>query len=95
MKQPIFLIDGKKLECFTEPPAIYLWTITQAFYDDNSVLFISIHQDSLYPLKSGPVTDIGVGKGEGNTLHSSSFLCFIFSLFFTAIHNWFLPKKQT
>lgn len=79
----------------------------QAFYDDDSVLFISIHQvrnlsrillakwisfwwiydsqinalsqcllywvnvsqDSLYPPKSGKVTEIGKGKGEGFTIN--------------------------
>jgi acetoin utilization deacetylase AcuC-like enzyme len=39
---------------------------TQAiFYDDPSVLFISIHQDGLYPRDTGTLAEIGSGKGEG------------------------------
>lgn len=39
---------------------------TQAmFYDDPSVLTISVHQDNLFPVNSGPITDTGHGKGDG------------------------------
>jgi len=39
---------------------------TQAiFYADPSVLFVSLHQDGLYPADSGPSTDIGTGSGTG------------------------------
>src|SRR5260370_1537374 len=39
---------------------------TQAiFYEDPSVLFISIHQDGLYPRDSGTLAETGRGKGEG------------------------------
>lgn len=36
-----------------------------AFYGDPGVLFISLHQDALYPQGSGPADDSGVGAGEG------------------------------
>ena len=36
-----------------------------AFYDDPSVLTISIHQDNNYPPQSGAITDTGSGSGEG------------------------------
>lgn len=35
------------------------------FYDDSSVLTISIHEDSLYPYNTGAVEDSGSGAGEG------------------------------
>ncbi len=40
-----------------------------AFYDDPSVLFVSLHQDNLYPLNSGLVGQSGEGKGEGYTIN--------------------------
>ena len=40
-----------------------------AFYDDPSVLAISIHQDRLYPLESGALEERGEGKGEGANLN--------------------------
>jgi len=36
-----------------------------AFYDDPSVLTISIHQDGCFPPGSGPVDRMGEGPGEG------------------------------
>jgi len=36
-----------------------------AFYDDPSVLFISLHQDGLYPEGSGPETEVGGGAARG------------------------------
>jgi acetoin utilization deacetylase AcuC-like enzyme len=39
---------------------------TQAiFYDDPSVLTISLHQDNLFPAASGSIGENGVGKGTG------------------------------
>jgi acetoin utilization deacetylase AcuC-like enzyme len=39
---------------------------TQAiFYEDPSVLFISIHQDGLYPRDTGTLAERGSGRGEG------------------------------
>jgi len=39
---------------------------TQAiFYDDPSVLFISLHQDGLYPRDTGTLAERGTGRGEG------------------------------
>ena len=35
------------------------------FYDDDNVMFISIHQERTYP-GTGPITEVGIGKGEGN-----------------------------
>ncbi|MGD9710781.1 MAG: class II histone deacetylase [Thermomicrobiales bacterium] len=40
-----------------------------AFYADDSVLFVSLHQDNLFPTGSGKVTDTGAGKGEGFTIN--------------------------
>ena len=36
-----------------------------AFYEDDSVLFISIHQDGLEPIGRGSKEDTGTGKGKG------------------------------
>lgn len=36
-----------------------------AFYDDPSVLTISVHANELYPAGRGHVEDVGVGAGEG------------------------------
>ena len=40
-----------------------------AFYEDNDVLFISIHQDGLEPIGRGIKEDIGKGKGKGFTVN--------------------------
>ncbi len=40
----------------------------QAFYDDPSVFYFSIHQHPLYP-QSGRAHEIGIGKGKGFTLN--------------------------
>jgi len=40
-----------------------------AFYEDDSVLFISLHQDNLEPIGRGKKEDIGRGKGEGFTIN--------------------------
>lgn len=40
-----------------------------AFYDDPSVLAISIHQDRLYPWESGGLEERGEGRGEGYNLN--------------------------
>ena len=40
-----------------------------AFYDDPSVLTISIHQDNNYPPHSGAITDSGSGEGEGYNIN--------------------------
>ncbi|GFR46729.1 hypothetical protein Agub_g8352 [Astrephomene gubernaculifera] len=40
-----------------------------AFEADPRVLFISLHQDSNYPLGSGAVTETGVGPGEATTIN--------------------------
>jgi acetoin utilization deacetylase AcuC-like enzyme len=40
-----------------------------AFYEDPSVLTISIHQDNLYPQNSGGVGDNGAGRGVGYNLN--------------------------
>lgn len=41
----------------------------QAFFEDDRVLFISIHQDCNYPLDSGHVTENGSGKGLYHTIN--------------------------
>ena len=40
-----------------------------AFYEDDSVLFISIHQDNLEPIGRGRIVDTGRGKGTGYTIN--------------------------
>lgn len=40
-----------------------------AFYDDRSVLTISIHQDNVFPPDSGDVSERGTGAGEGYALN--------------------------
>ncbi len=40
-----------------------------AFYDDPNVLFISLHQDNLFPTGWGKVADTGAGAGEGFTVN--------------------------
>ena len=40
-----------------------------AFYADPDVLFISLHQDSLYPFGWGLVEQVGEGAGEGRTIN--------------------------
>lgn len=43
---------------------------TQAvFYDDPSVLFISLHQDNWYPLRSGGLGERGAGDGIGYSMN--------------------------
>ncbi len=39
------------------------------FYGDPSVLFISLHQDDLYPEGRGAVSDAGAGEGVGATVN--------------------------
>jgi acetoin utilization deacetylase AcuC-like enzyme len=38
------------------------------FYDDPSVLFISSHQNGIYP-QTGRITDAGTGDGAGATIN--------------------------
>jgi acetoin utilization deacetylase AcuC-like enzyme len=40
-----------------------------AFYDDPSVLTISLHQDNLFPPNSGGLAERGAGSGEGANLN--------------------------
>jgi acetoin utilization deacetylase AcuC-like enzyme len=55
--------------------AIFDWDVhhgngTQhAFEHDPSVLFISVHQDGLFPLRSGAITETGEGAGAGTTIN--------------------------
>ncbi|MGI8552279.1 MAG: class II histone deacetylase [Dehalococcoidia bacterium] len=41
----------------------------QAFYGNKQVLFISLHQEGLYPENSGLVAQVGEGAGEGFTVN--------------------------
>lgn len=41
----------------------------QAFYEDKRVLFISLHQEGLYPPDSGLIEQVGEGAGEGFTVN--------------------------
>jgi acetoin utilization deacetylase AcuC-like enzyme len=40
-----------------------------AFYDDPSVLTVSIHQEDWFPAASGAVTDVGAGPGTGYNIN--------------------------
>ncbi|MBI4639342.1 MAG: class II histone deacetylase [Candidatus Tectomicrobia bacterium] len=40
-----------------------------AFYEDPAVLFVSTHQDQLYPVGYGDPDQVGKGKGEGFTVN--------------------------
>lgn len=40
-----------------------------AFYEDDNVLFISLHQDGLEPIGRGAIEDIGKGDGLGYTVN--------------------------
>jgi acetoin utilization deacetylase AcuC-like enzyme len=40
-----------------------------AFYDDPNVLFVSTHQDRLYPEEFGHLDQVGTGAGEGRTIN--------------------------
>jgi acetoin utilization deacetylase AcuC-like enzyme len=39
------------------------------FYEDDSVLFISLHEAQYFPSDTGNVTETGAGKGEGYTVN--------------------------
>ena len=41
----------------------------EAFYGDGTVLFVSVHEDSLYPLHSGLAEETGEGEGESFTVN--------------------------
>lgn len=41
----------------------------EAFYADPSVLFVSLHQDGLYPDDIGLLQQTGVGRGDGTTVN--------------------------
>jgi acetoin utilization deacetylase AcuC-like enzyme len=41
----------------------------EAFYHDRRVLFVSLHQEGLYPADSGLVEQVGDGAGEGHTVN--------------------------
>ncbi|MFC7466428.1 hypothetical protein ACFQVA_00200 [Actinomadura keratinilytica] len=43
--------------------------LQRVFYDDPDVLYISLHQDGLFPAASGRVLETGTGKGTGRTLN--------------------------
>lgn len=41
----------------------------EVFYNDSDVLFLSIHQDSNYPVKSGEATDVGSSMSKKTTIN--------------------------
>ena len=41
----------------------------EVFYDDPSVLTISLHQDNLFPIGTGCMESRGVGRGEGYNIN--------------------------
>ena len=41
----------------------------EAFYDDPDVLFVSLHQEELFPLDMGLVEQVGAGAGAGTTVN--------------------------
>jgi acetoin utilization deacetylase AcuC-like enzyme/GNAT superfamily N-acetyltransferase len=62
-------------KCGLERVAILDWDAhhgngtEKTFFADKSVLYISTHQDSVYPPRSGSVHDTGEGKGAGYTIN--------------------------
>ncbi|GAA0447734.1 class II histone deacetylase [Lentibacillus halophilus] len=40
-----------------------------AFYDDPDVLFLSIHQENIFPKGRGVITDVGEGDAKGNNVN--------------------------
>lgn len=40
-----------------------------SFYDDPGVLFISIHQENIFPKERGKITDVGMKGGEGYNIN--------------------------
>ncbi|MYV65150.1 class II histone deacetylase, partial [Streptomyces sp. SID2131] len=43
--------------------------IQRTFYEDPDVLYVSVHQDGLFPAASGLVGETGAGAGAGSTLN--------------------------
>ena len=43
--------------------------VEDAFYEDDSVFYISIHQDNLEPIGRGQMQDIGLRQGRGTTIN--------------------------
>ena len=43
--------------------------IEDAFYEDERVLYISLHQEGLEPINRGKAEDIGKGRGKGYTIN--------------------------
>lgn len=40
-----------------------------AFYEDDGMLFVSLHQENWFPKDSGTLDQVGAGKGEGYTVN--------------------------
>lgn len=40
-----------------------------AFYEDDSVLFVSLHQEGLFPAGRGAINEVGKGAGEGYNIN--------------------------
>lgn len=66
------------------------------FYNDGNCLFISIHQDSNYPLKSGDANDVGSKHGKGSNINiplppgsgSGAYKCAFDSVVIPALHRF-------
>ena len=66
------------------------------FYDDSNVLFISIHQDSNFPLKSGDAKEIGSSDAKGSTINiplppgsgSGAYQCAFDAIVLPALHRF-------
>lgn len=57
-------------QCDKHPIIFYPFYLNpQIFYEDDSVLTISLHQDGNYPLHSGSMEERGTGKGEGFSIN--------------------------
>lgn len=71
----IALMATRALELGLERVLILDWDVhhgngTQAaFYEDNRVLFIDLHQDDLFPNSSGRASERGSGRGFGCTMN--------------------------
>ena len=68
----------------------------EVFYRDSNVLFVSVHQDSNFPLNSGNVDDIGEDEGKGTTINiplppgsgSGAYKCVFDTIVIPALHRF-------
>ncbi len=66
----------------------------QAFYDDPSVLFISLHQSRLFPRDSGRVEEVGEGRGRGANINIPLPMGSGWGAYFAAFERIVLPSLR-